>query len=657
LTRISPRHASSLSIRRSQDVEQRRQNVEKPPNSIIKAVKNVPEGATGLPDGITSAQLRRLKLEVPWLGGDKVKVLRRTKELLRDQRQAEALQLVRLASREQQCTIAWNAILEDLMETKKVNDAFRVYNDVCLFLPSLMGVSSLTTISIQMKKRAQIPDSYTYSTLFNGLTANAKAANVGERATKLWQSLNNPNSKVRPSILLTNAALKACASANDIDAVWSIAGAIPDAGAEAANSITYTTIFNAMRFNTEIPFGTEASEGQQAALNTATAQGRQIWVDIISRWTTAKLTLDEDLVCAMGRLLLAGLKPQDWDSVFSLVAQTMNIPREPPLLQVKDRSFNPDKVNELPPPFAQSDRTMRTDAADVSMATGQEFGPVSEKKKGVWVKPSNQTLTLLIETCQKMFLSKASTQYWRLLTDPSGSFAIKADSPSLHAFLRMLRQSKASSDAVRFVRDEMKGQPGEAKTFRIAMSTCVRNQHSSTAMLEATELMDIMLMRMRAVDPKAGIMYMKLALTTPHVNDTVVALNYMTPQRTQLHDFVRNEVRRDTESFLELAKLVISGFDRVISAEAVPSQYTLEDFQKRKATWTYAVHRIAGGGRRTQPTRSDEEIMLVAKKKALARFERKRVRDDVRTIRKRSRAVTLRPRDDTGLKSLESDLI
>jgi pentatricopeptide repeat protein len=115
-----------LSIRRRQDAG-------KPSNSIIKAVKSVPDGAVELPDGITKAQLRRLKLEVPWLGGDKVKVLRRTKELLKDQRQAEALQLVRLASKEQQCTIAWNAILEELLERKRVNEAFKVYNDVRLF--------------------------------------------------------------------------------------------------------------------------------------------------------------------------------------------------------------------------------------------------------------------------------------------------------------------------------------------------------------------------------------------------------------------------------------------------------------------------------------------------------------------------------------------
>ena len=171
------------------------------------------------------------------------------------------------------------------------------------------------TMFQQMKKRAQIPDSYTYSTIFNGLVANATKANVGRRALELWQSLNAPNSKVKPSILLTNAALKACASANDMDSLWAIAGAIPDSGAQAANSITYTTILNAMKFNSAIEIGVVPTPEQLDASATAITQARQIWVDIISRWTTARLTLDEDLVGTMGRLLLSS---QPFQSVRSL---------------------------------------------------------------------------------------------------------------------------------------------------------------------------------------------------------------------------------------------------------------------------------------------------------------------------------------------------
>jgi hypothetical protein len=117
------RSASSLSIRE-------RSSTVKPENSIIKAVKSWPVGAQTLPDGITSAQARRLRLELPWLSGDRLKLLKRTKELLRDKRHTEALELVRLASKGQPCTIAWNAILDDMLVQNKVNAAFKTYNEV-----------------------------------------------------------------------------------------------------------------------------------------------------------------------------------------------------------------------------------------------------------------------------------------------------------------------------------------------------------------------------------------------------------------------------------------------------------------------------------------------------------------------------------------------
>jgi hypothetical protein len=128
--RISSRYASSSSLRE-------RSKVVKPENSIIKAVKSRPLGSQKLPEGITNSQLRRLKLEIPWLSGDRLKLFKRTKELLKDGRHPEALELVRMASKTQPCTTAWNALLEDLMDRNKVTSAFKIYNDVCICQRSL----------------------------------------------------------------------------------------------------------------------------------------------------------------------------------------------------------------------------------------------------------------------------------------------------------------------------------------------------------------------------------------------------------------------------------------------------------------------------------------------------------------------------------------
>lgn len=87
-------------------------------------------GSHELPNELARARSRRLKLELPWLSGDRMKLLERTTALLQKGKGEEALVLVRMASINQPCTIVWNAIIDDLCKNHKVKEAFRVYNDV-----------------------------------------------------------------------------------------------------------------------------------------------------------------------------------------------------------------------------------------------------------------------------------------------------------------------------------------------------------------------------------------------------------------------------------------------------------------------------------------------------------------------------------------------
>ena len=184
-----------------------------------------------------------------------------------------------------------------------------------------------------MKKRALRPDSYTYLILLRGLANYAHFPQSQARAMALYSAMEAPNSKVQPSLLHTNALLKVCARANDLDSMWAVAARMPEKGAHAADALTFTTILNAMRIQavTQKAFGESAEDGIQRR-ETAILDARKIWKAIISRWHAADLGIDEDLVCAMGRLLLIGERPRDWDDVFSLVQQTMKIPRLQPAL-------------------------------------------------------------------------------------------------------------------------------------------------------------------------------------------------------------------------------------------------------------------------------------------------------------------------------------
>jgi hypothetical protein len=190
-----------------------------------------------------------------------------------------------------------------------------------------------------MKKRQQFPDSYTYTILLRGLSINAHESGALGKALSIYHSMSAPNSRVEPSIIHTNAVLKVCARAVDMDALWGIVGKIPEKGAGSANAITYVTIINAIRQSLLLgmPVG-ETAEQLAVRKEQSIVEGRRIWEEIVAKWRNADLIIEEELVCAMGRLLLIGARPRDWDDVLSLVEQTMDIPRFVPRLGSPERT-------------------------------------------------------------------------------------------------------------------------------------------------------------------------------------------------------------------------------------------------------------------------------------------------------------------------------
>ena len=105
---------------------------------------------------------------------------------------------------------------------------------------------------------------------------------------------------------------------------------------------------------------------------------------------------------------------------------------------------------------------------------------------------------------------------------------------------------------------------------------------------------------------------------------------------------------------LQMAKLVVSGFDTVIRLKLVP-EGKMADYQERKGAWTYAVQRLSNGGKREMPVRSEEEVLLENRMKTLKRFERKRDRDGLKARRGRSRPLADRKAE--ALPELESDIV
>ena len=156
---------------------------------------------------------------------------------------------------------------------------------------------------VQMKKRAQKPDNVTYTLLLRGLANFAHYPGSLGRALSLYHGMFGPNSKLNPNITHVNAVIKVCARCSDMDSLWDIVSKLPEKGPLAADSWTFTTIFNHMRHQSlTAPKAGDSSE--LVKREELLVKARQMWGVIVARWRLGELKIDEDLMCSMGRLLL-----------------------------------------------------------------------------------------------------------------------------------------------------------------------------------------------------------------------------------------------------------------------------------------------------------------------------------------------------------------
>ena len=372
-----------------------------------------------------------------------------------------------------------------------------------------------------MKKRRQQPDGYTYTIVLRGLALHSRFSKSLERALTVYHSMFAPDSLVRPSIIHTNAAIKVCAQVGDLDAMFGIAARLPKSGPRAADRATFTTVFNALNrvvFDDNDPVRDESLLENIDKRQNAVLKGRRMWADIIERWNEGDMILDEALICAVGRLLLLADVPQDLDDVFSLLEQTMGVPRQTPrrpreidgtrALSEKDvespAQENKDLVQPIEPerkPFAD---------VDDEFVPGSEFLPLPSVGPTAYAIPSRSTLSLVVDACTRLKLFSAAQDYWTLLT--GSRYNIVPDTANYHMYLRLLRAQRASRQCVEIVEDMRDGLgtgsyvPSSAwksenrsassgvtvSTFRIALSACSRDIKNPNVMEHASKLVRIM---------------------------------------------------------------------------------------------------------------------------------------------------------------------
>lgn len=485
-----------------------------------------------------------------------------------------------------------------------------------------------------MKKRAQPPDSHTYTIILRGLAMHKDHPHSLIRALSVYNSMFAPNSPVKPSIIHSNAVLKVCARRLDMDALYGVAARLPTHGAGAPDNQTFTTILNAVR-HSAWTFGgsviSETPEDTAKRRHRAAMEGRRMWDDVIRRWRKGDIWIDEELVCAMGRLLLISRHPQDLDDVLSLVEQTMAIPRAIPLLNAPERSSvapvparlyqksaerlpdddepgmnktaikeeqeedddgyeeeqreeGLDEVGEEEPlkeeavekgfeyiedkednvhlhQTDQPDQSPQLDEAsgsfgastidpmlnsspvisdseftpaDLSHAT--VFNPKTRRTQPVsYVRPGNNTLSLLMDACVEMHAGRAAQDYWGRLTAAvaDGGYGIYPDAENYFMYLRLLRLQRSSRLAIELLEEKLGSADANVdksgtlvfgpmtskyghdlavpKTFRIAMSACVRDKTNPQVLGHAIRLLRLMQARLPEPDPVVLGMYLEVA--------------------------------------------------------------------------------------------------------------------------------------------------
>ena len=476
---------------------------------------------------LTIPDEKNLKVELRYLG-DRVKLAEHVHYTLRCQKPEKALNLCRLTSKQDQVIVSWNHCIDWHMSQNKIDDAIKIYNE--------------------MKKRAQFPDSFTYSLLLRGLAKGhhhgqiIKDSNVS-KAVSIYNSMSSPTSRVKPTILHTNAVLRVCSAALDMDALWGIASKLPTNGPGAPDRVTYSILLNAIRHGA---FGKNPEsllvEQTESRRHQAIQEGRRIWQQIIPKWRAGEIHIDEELVCAMGRLLLISRRMQDRDDVLNLVRQTMNIERQiAPLGSEERRIEHVPEDQDLPEPEPETEdsegymNAPSTKAFNVVTPLPRDSSKSKRPGSLSWVQPGNPTLSLVIDACKFMWTPKTAVAYWELLTQTHG---VKPDLANFHAQLKLLGKNRASAKAAALLNEGMPAAGVEPKfqTFRLAMSVCARDKNNRNVLDHAWSIIEVMQKTSADLDIHTLIQYVGIALSTEDGAKISTMLEQVQPIEADLYD-------------------------------------------------------------------------------------------------------------------------
>ncbi|EMR84757.1 hypothetical protein ACHAPC_005026 [Botrytis cinerea] len=416
------------------------------------------------------------------------------RKLLSEDDFEKALLYVRSASKNVECVVSWNHLIEWQFSKGLLNPALKTFNE--------------------MKKRAQFPDAQTYTIIFKGCSESPHTKPAFEKGLAIYTSMLSAGSRLRPNTIHMNAVLRLCSRAGEEEALLGIASQMPAEGNRAPDNLTFTTILNAFRMKV-ISQRDMPEKDFLKMKEKMIASAHRMWGDIYTRWRKGDIMVDEELVCAMGRTLLLGSE-EDNDDVLSLVQQTMNVRRQIPQRGTKSRKkIEPGLQGQSRPDDNKG--LAEIEGGDIdppkdleSIFSSHGTAVASLPRSHVHATPGPNTLSMIMKALLKLSKKDAASKYWQLFTKELG---VVPDTDNYHSYLRILRVSRSSREVLEL----LQSMPKEAlkpETFQLAMSTCARDKINPNVFTTAGKILDIMQMQLPVPDIKSLVTYMDVAVSS-----------------------------------------------------------------------------------------------------------------------------------------------
>lgn len=399
-----------------------------------------------------------------------------------------------------------------------------------------------------MKKRAQLPNAQTYTIIFRGCAQSTHPKQAINEALKIYNSML-ASSRLKPNTIHLNAVLEVCARAQDLESMFV---ALRSAGGmRAPNNLTYTTILNALRYQPS-NYANPAKDPRDEALpvsksiETTIARARLIWDEVISRWRKGHIIMDEELMCAMGRVLLLG-GAKTTDSVLAVVGDVLGITKlldgRPALIHPE--AHKPGKAE----PAARLETSDGTGALEDLAASGNWDKPEEADEYSSSMKPKtpdyapqdqqerdqqqrqlqqqqhaqggeassamvniagNNTLSLVLRALAQDRRTKLAGAYWDLLIQNHG---VVPDRRNYRDYIDCLATGAASGRAAR-VLQSMPASIPDANLYRRGLLMCKFDAFNEHAFDNAVSIFDAMTKKLRVPDPRCISVFLEVAVTS-----------------------------------------------------------------------------------------------------------------------------------------------